>query len=399
VKSSDHLFQVGKIWYAWVYQDLGGGRRKRIRKSTGCTDKKAALAVLSGWERKAADPSGAAKTAATLKQAFELLERATLAKATAKTPTRSMETRGFHAKQAKGWLLFAGMMLARSVGKPEGLSRARKRELRTLGESFPLERFGPGFVDAFVDWRRACGAVSEGTIGKDLSVMRPAMRCALRAGLWAGSLEMTFPKHELNYTPTDRWHDAAELELLRAELLPERFAVVAYAYALGAERQACKRALKADLADEAARFVHVRGTKKKTRDRWVPVLFEWQRELLAHVRSRAKGDKDGKLFHPSTWDNLRRQLASACEKAGIAPASLTSMRHSFAHRMKAEGIRQEDLAVAMGHRDTKMLDAIYARASTPKELAERFEHAAAERRAALVLIKGGKADDKTPRSA
>lgn len=125
----------------------------------------------------------------------------------------------------------------------------------------------------------------------------------------------------------------------------------------------------------------------------MPVVFDWQRDLLSFAKKHADGD-GGKLF--SRWSNQRRVLSEVCDRIGIEHVTLTSLRHGFAHRMKEEGIRQEDLAVAMGHRDQRMLDWIYGRARSAVELTRRFDHAAAERRAALVLLEGGQGKtDKT----
>jgi integrase len=391
MKTSDHLFRVGRIFYAWTYEELSSGKRKRTRKSTGCTDRTAALRVLATWERKAADPKGTAKAAATLGQTFALLLATTHAKATSKKPTRSVDTVAFQSKQSKAWLLYAGMVLANCVGKRKGLSKERVRELGRLGEGFALAEVDGGFVDAFTTWRRGCG-VGESTIGKDLSVLRPACRLMLRAGKWGGSLEQVFPRHELDYEPGDRWLPLDELALLKGKMEPHRFAVVAYAYALGAEPRAITRALRSDLADPTATMAHVRGTKRKTRDRWVPIRFDWQRDLLDHVRAHADGE-DGKLF--GRWSNQRRVLGEACARASIDHATITAMRHSFAHLCKSEGIRQEDLFVAMGHTDSKMLDRIYGKASSPNELVSRFDQAImVQRAAALTLIQGGKGTDE-----
>jgi integrase len=382
-KGTDRLFRRNKIWYGWVYSVDG----KLQKFSTWVTTKDAARAVLAREERKAADPDGAAKAEATLADAFEMLFEQTEARARAKDASRSLDTLQFQKKQSRGWLLFCGMRMAKAVADPDTLDVERIKQLREQGARFPLEKFGPGVVDAFIAWRRSNG-VAETSLGKDLSVMRPAMRYALRAGKWGGSLEQCFPRHELRYEPTERWLDHDELDLLMAELEPNRAAVIAFAYALGAEPRAIERARREDIADASASWVHVRGTKRKTRDRRVPVRFEWQRELLGFARKHADGT-EGRLF--SKWSNQRRVLAEACDRAGIDPASLTALRHSFAHRCKAEGIRQEDLAPAMGHTDTKMLDAIYGRATSPAELVKRWDGAAAERRAALILIEGGKA--------
>ena len=62
-----HLRLRGKIYYATVIVD-----GVPTERSTGCTDEKAARAVLAGWERQAADPDHAAKKT-TLNDALMLL--------------------------------------------------------------------------------------------------------------------------------------------------------------------------------------------------------------------------------------------------------------------------------------------------------------------------------------
>jgi hypothetical protein len=63
-----HLRKRGKIWYGTVYDQHG----KREERSTGCTDKAAARAVLATWEREAADPDRAAAST-TFNDALMLL--------------------------------------------------------------------------------------------------------------------------------------------------------------------------------------------------------------------------------------------------------------------------------------------------------------------------------------
>ena len=347
--------------------------------------------MRAGWERVAVDPDGKRKQEAKIGDAFKLLFEATNARATSKKPTRSEDTLDFQKKQSKSWLLFCGIKLAKEKTKLGEMSLERRTELRTLGESWPLVSVGPRFVDEFINWRRNDPNVGEGTIGKDLSVCRPAMRLALRAGLWGGSLEATFPKHEIQYEPGKRWATREELPKLLAELEPNRRAVVAYAVATGAEPRAIERALREDVASEKATLVRVRGTKNSKRDRWVPILFPWQKELLAVARAGADGG-EGKLF--GKWNNCRRVMGEACGRVDVEPLSRTDLRRTFAHWMKDEGVRQEDLMVAMGHSSRKMLDQVYGRATTGAELYKRMEEAAAERRVAvLTLVKGGK-DDK-----
>jgi hypothetical protein len=45
--------------------------------------------------------------------------------------------------------------------------------------------------------------------------------------------------------------------------------------------------------------VHVGGTKNLTRDREVPLVRTWQRELVAYALEHGQG-KDGLLFRPNT---------------------------------------------------------------------------------------------------
>ena len=380
-----HKFKVGRIYYGWYYEvEPLTGRTKQVKKSTGCTDAAAADKVIAGWERRAADPHGTKKAEAKLQDAFDLLFRATEARAKAKKPTRSEDTVGFQRKQSKSWLLFAGLRMTKNKTKPDDLEPKRKDELRSLGESFPLAEVDGGFVDDFLAWRRFNG-VGEGTIGKDLSVLRPACRFALRAKLWGGSLEEVFPKHEIHYEPGTRWAERAEIDAVVAKMEPGRAAVVAFVVATGAEPRAVERALRADLGDDRTTLLHIRGTKRKARDRYVPILFDWQQELLAFTRKHADGRE--KMF--SRWSNQRRVLGEACDRADVEHLSLTDLRRSHAHWMKNEGVRQEDLMVSMGHSSRKMLDQVYGKATTGAELHKRMAEAAAERRAALVVIDGG----------
>jgi integrase len=396
MKKSDHLFQPGgpgTPWYAWVYETGEDGERKQVRRSTRCKDRPKAEAVLRKWEGEARDPKIAEKRGATLADAFANLHAKTEAKA--ERGARSTDTIGFQKKQARSWYLFAGLVLEHPKVKTEKLPKSdalddeEKVRLRKEGEGFPLARVDGGLVDEFIQWRERNG-IGGTTLGKDLAVLRPAMRYAMRAGQWAGSLEAVFPRHELNYQPSERWITVDEFRALlaRGKLEPHRAAVLCFAMAAGAEARAVERALREDVADAKATVVRVRGTKRETRDRVVPIITAWQRELLDYVRKHATGT-EGKLF--GRWSNQRRVIGEACERAKIEPVNITALRHSYAHAMKAEGVRQEDLAVAMGHRDTTMLDAVYAKATTPKELVERFRAASAERQVALQVIEGGKA--------
>lgn len=392
---SEHLFRRGRTWYGWVNTRGPDGKYKREKRSTGLTDKQAARKLLAQWEREASDPNAAQlrrEKGATLKEAIDLLLEDRRAQTKRVKNPKSTDTIGFYEKQARGWYLYAAYEAVETKGDERKvlreLSKERKVELRALGEAFPLASVDAGFVDRFVNWRRSNG-VGEYAISKDRATLRPALRLAKRQGLWSGDLENVFPRgFETHYEPGERYlaHDETT-KLLDAFKDKARAAVAAYIIATGAEPRAIERALRVDVADSRARMVPIHGTKRRTRERVVPVLFPWQRELLAFVREHADGE-DGALF--STWANARRVLGEACDRAKIERCTFTDLRRSFAHLMKDEGIRQEDLAVAMGHSSTKMLDRVYGRATKGDELFTRFEKAAAERQVALRVIQGGR---------
>src|SRR5512132_3683189 len=81
-----HLRQRGKIWYGTVYDEHGN----RDERSTGCTDKAAARAVLATWEREAA--------ATTLNDALTLLLEDRAARVT--NGDGSKETVSFYKKKS-----------------------------------------------------------------------------------------------------------------------------------------------------------------------------------------------------------------------------------------------------------------------------------------------------------
>ena len=99
-------------------------------------------------------------------------------------------------------------------------------------------------------------------------------------------------------------------------LSPNSAAAAAFAVATSAEVAALTRAQRADVpdADEHDARVRVRGTKNVHRDRRVPIVSDEQWLLLDFVRQHAAGSGD-RLF--SLLQNFRRDLAQACEAAGV----------------------------------------------------------------------------------
>ncbi len=250
---------------------------------------------------------------------------------------------------------------------------------------------GVAFADAFIIYRRNQGR-SENTIAKNRSTMYGALYLAKRAGLWTGDLSEMFPRgFETGYEPR-----RVDLSLKDAWRLVHHFdhaphhrAQVAFVLATGAEVQAIVRAERADL-DETPIPLH--GTKTDFRERHCFVALPWQRELLKVARAGMDG-KDGLAFYP--WHNSVRDLAAACVDLKLERLGLHSLRHVFTGWALDDGIEMLEVAKALGHGDTRMLERVYDKRD-PATMQRRAVEQAKQRRKlrGLRVIEGGKASRK-----
>jgi len=315
------------IWQAEWY-DLAGRRHQR---STQCTDRRAAEARLREWERDSSDPARAAARETTVRTAVEAL-----------VAQRHQEA--IAGRKAHATVRFYAAKAGHAV--------------RVFGEDFRLAELTPAALDRYVAQRRGEGA-GDSTIHKELVTLRGALKLAKRRGLWAGDVDVVLPiAFSPAYVPKARWLRPDELEKLLEALPSDRGAVVAFAVALGAEWQAIVRAQVGDLAGDPT-SVHLRGTKRATRDREVPVVLDWQRQLLALAKEHSRGDGRGSMHR--RWINVRRDLHAACERAGIDPVSPNDLRRTFGHWMRGEGMSPATVGAALGHTDGRMAERVYAR--------------------------------------
>jgi Phage integrase family len=207
--------------------------------------------------------------------------------------------------------------------------------------------------------------VADTTIAKELVVLRKSLRLAIRAGAWRGRVEEVIPvAFSPGYEPRKRALPAGELAKLLSELLPDRAARVAFIVSTSACWRETELARREDVGEGLA-TVLLRGTKRKTRFRIVPIVSPAQRSLLAHALEHA-GGAEGALF--TAWRNVRRDLAEACERAGIERCSPNDLRRTFASWQVEAGVPLFPIAQAMGHKDTRMLERVYGR-QTPEQLA------------------------------
>ena len=92
-------------------------------------------------------------------------------------------------------------------------------------------------------------------------------------------------------------------------------------------------------------------------------MATWQRELLDFALEHAQG-RDERLFLPRT--KFGQTLERACARAGIPRCTPNDLRRTYSTWLRADGVPNELSAPTMGHKDTRMLDRVYAR--LPPEL-------------------------------
>lgn len=349
------IFKRGSIWYAWIPK-LGGGTRKR---STNCSDKRAAEIKAGEFERAAVDPSGEAQATKTIRDALGLM--IAQSQSDAKAGEGSEATVRFYEQKAGSLLDALGDVLKREATDP-----------------IFLREMNAGLVDDFIKLRRA--EVQDSTIRKELTTWRLAMKQAKRRRWWLGDLDELFPRFGQNSKPRDRYVKPEWIvPLMNAMVRPlkyrggtegpihgeDLFAVVCFSIATSAEWSALWRARPEDIAEDLS-SVHVRGSKNSLRDRVVPVQIPQFAFLLDYARKNGHGGS--LLLFRDHSSHFRMRLYQACDRAGIPRLSPNDLRRTHAKWLRLAGVTPDVIATSMGHKDSRMVENVYGRASA-EELA------------------------------
>ena len=200
--------------------------------------------------------------------------------------------------------------------------------------------------------------VSDHTISKEVVALRSALKLARRAGLWEGDPGAICPHgFSPEYVPRKRFLTREELCRLLASQTRDHAAQVAFMVATSAEWGAVTRARREDVSEDLA-FVRIRGTKRKTRDRVVPIVTKDQRSLLKYALEHAQGE-NGQLY--LDWQNVRRDLRVACKKLQIPRCFPNNLRRTCATWLRAAGTPPHLIAPLMGHADSRMVQRVYGR--------------------------------------
>ena len=273
-------------------------------------------------------------------------------------------------------------MLAKRAALGDHVAAKRvitSREICSTFVPFALAKLKAYDVDRYISQRRAEGA-SENTISKELIALRASLKLARRAGIWRGDPSAVCPiGFAPEYKPRRRFLTQDQVQKLLGALTQDRAAAVAFMVATSAEWGAVCRAERGDV-DLGNWRVLVRGTKRTTRWRTVPLVTHVQRSLIEYAVAHAQG-VGPMLFLP--WANARRDLGLACDKVGIEPCSPNDLRRTCATWLRQDGAPPDLIAPVMGHADTRMVERVYGRlplqdleqrlAATLQTAANRYE--------------------------
>lgn len=258
--------------------------------------------------------------------------------------------------------------------------RAKGKVLvRLIGERRPLRAIDPGLTRAYLTARRAgikhlpthplpldnLGAretrkVRDTTVSKELATLTLVVRLARERGWWSGALGDLRPTGlRQDSRAGDRVLLPSEVDALREQVPAEHWRAYAFALATGAELAAWWRTRRGDI-DLKGGFVAVHGTKRRSRERVVPVVMPYARQLL---REALNGPDLAPPYLFAKWANVQRALRAACERASMPSCSPNDLRRTYATRHVEAGVPLELLYEAMGHVDLTMLTRNYSRPS------------------------------------
>jgi integrase len=325
------LYKRGNTWWCSFYE--GSERQQR---STRCADKKAAETVAREFERAAADPASAAQNQATFADAMSSF----------------LAHRTERAQRGDGSLATVTHY------------RAKLGHATRLLDGAKLNAIDATVLDQYVTTRRSEGA-SDHTIAKEIAAIRGTLTLAKRRGLYKHDPRVTVPHVAAKYVPKTRALTVGEVQQLIAELQPDRAAQVAWMVAVAGDWSAVARARRDDCANDYT-TCRVRGSKRATRDRVVPVVLPECRALLAFAMEQGGGVGE---FWFRDWQTVHRDMKAACVRAGIKPCSPNDLRRTHGQWLRSRGVQPHLIGEVLGHVDSTMAERVYARPS-PAVLAE-----------------------------
>lgn len=219
---------------------------------------------------------------------------------------------------------------------------------RIFGTSTPMAAIDAPAVDAYIEQRRAEGAV-DNTIARELSCIRQMLRYAKRAKQYTEDISSVMPvSFSANYKPVKRTLAREHVGiLLRALRTDEQRAWVCLALAIGGDPVDVEAARSEDY-DRARRVMMVHGTKNEARAAEVPILNMF-REMFDYALPRL----------PVSWPNASNGLGRACKRAGIPHLSPKDLRRTASSWLMAAAADQSIVSRFLRHKSDAMVRKVY----------------------------------------
>lgn len=232
---------------------------------------------------------------------------------------------------------------------------------RLLGEQ-PAALITLDELVLYIDRRQREGGVQAVTVGKELSILRRALRYGAARQLLPTGIEVRVPQCKGRSAPRMRWLTVEEYQKLIAILPTDRADWIRVAVQTGARKGEMARLQRSDVRWSSGQL-HIRGTKTIESDRTVP--------LTDDVREVANRCIDGPLVRP--WHNADRDLRQATKRLGIAPVSANDLRRTYCTWLLISGMPADRVARLLGHTDLRLVHKVYGRI-TGEHLGEAVDH-------------------------
>jgi integrase len=301
-----------KVWYTRI--QLPDGRR--VVRSTGCTDLAAA------------------------KLARRRLEQAAMAD----TDAAENQAQEYALGQALTDFIADRERIGRAAGTIESYETKSKHLVRLFDPHRDVNTLALTDVERYADRRLEEGA-SRHTVKKELVTLIGALRVAKRRRLFRGDLDaLKLEGFSAGYKPRERWLPRDEYQLLESQFQTDRARHLRFFVLTGASLGEAKRCERKDV-DLRNGILVLPGTKRETRHRRLPFReLPGLAQLLDEIVATMPADRT-QLFAP--WSNIRRDIADACERVGIARVSPNDLRRTFGSWLKNRGLDSAVIARLM----------------------------------------------------
>jgi integrase len=254
-------------------------------------------------------------------------------------------------------------------GKADGTVEMYEQKARRVGWTKPDPLVSEVSHDWIADYIQLRLEKASGhTIQKELIAIRRALKLCVKRGILVTL--PTFPEFSAKYQPRETWLTPEQFSAVCAELEPKRQMWASLAALAGANHSEVEGIDWTDV-DLAAGRVRIRGKKRATRDRTVPIA-----PALRHVLELVPvGRRRGRVAEP--WSNVRRDLHAAVNRANakavwdlpagepqppaIPLVSPNDLRRTFASWLVQQKVPLLTVAHLMGHSSTRMLEKVYGR--------------------------------------